>query len=291
MSVAAESRTPLASWLRLLRVGTLFSPAADVVAGACLIGLPWSFELVRAMVASVLVYAAGMVLNDHADRAEDAVQRPERPLPRGEIAPRAAVGAGVALLALALAIAPWRAYWAVLAMLVLAYDYVFKRRVEFAAPAMGLLRALNLVAGAAFAATAIPDAQVVLIPAGAYWLYVASVTVLGHYEDVPRVAPRAVVGVQTVPPLAAALALLVLPETFPAFAIGAVLAGFFLARRTRADTVWDRATIRTSMTWLLLGTMVYTSLLCLGSGRIAEALGVAAAILPARMISRRIALT
>ena len=83
-------------WLRLVRAGTLFSPAADVLACACLAGSPWSMDVARGAAASVLVYAAGMVLNDHADRREDAAHRPERPIPRGEIGPGAALAVGLA---------------------------------------------------------------------------------------------------------------------------------------------------------------------------------------------------
>jgi hypothetical protein len=54
---------------------------------------------------------------------------------------------------------------------------------------------------------------------------------------------------------------------------------------------WDQAAIRRSMTFLLLGTMLYTALLTLAAGRYLEAIAIAAAILPARWIARRIALT
>ncbi len=68
----------LLPFLRLLRAGTLFSPAADVLAGTCIAAAAqgaavWSLDVVRAVAASVLVYAAGMVLNVHG-----AVPRDER---------------------------------------------------------------------------------------------------------------------------------------------------------------------------------------------------------------------
>lgn len=287
-----RSRTAsLLPWLRLCRVGTLFSPAADVVAGACIAGIAWDADLVSAALASVLVYAAGMVLNDHADRREDAVQRPERPIPSGRIAPGAAAALGAVLLVAGVLIAPWPLWWAGLAALVLAYDYLLKARIVLAAPTMGVLRGLNLLGGAAFAAQAFPDARAVLLPALAYALYVVSVTVLGHYEDVRNVAPRAVIGVQSLPPLVGVLGLLPLPDGGVAAAIGAVLAALFLRRIRRVGTAWDRAAIRGSMTWLLLGTMAFTALVCVGAGRPAEALGIAAAIPIARAIARRIALT
>jgi 4-hydroxybenzoate polyprenyltransferase len=285
------------AWLQLLRVGTLFSPAADVVAGACLLGLPWSPDLVRASLASVLVYAGGMVLNDHADRREDAVQRPERPIPSGRIRPGQALASGLALLAAGVALAPWRPYWAMLAGLVLVYDYAAKRHPLAAAPVMGLLRGLNLLGGAAIAAWswpgagAWPGAEVVLLPALAYALYILAVTLLGAYEDQPKVSPRAVIGVQSVPPIVGLLGLLALPSRGLAQLLGLALALAFLGRIRRVGRAWDRAAIRSSMTWLLLGTMAYTALLCAGSGRPLEAIAIGCAILPARAISRRIALT
>jgi hypothetical protein len=45
------------------------------------------------------------------------------------------------------------------------------------------------------------------------------------------------------------------------------------------------------MTYLLLGTMLYTALLTLAADRWPEAVGIVAAIPAARWISRRIALT
>ena len=63
------------------------------------------------------------------------------------------------------------------------------------------------------------------------------------------------------------------------------------ARMRTHSTDWDQTAIRGSMTWLLLGTMLYTGLLCMSAGRYAESVAVLLAVLPARWISRRIALT
>jgi hypothetical protein len=93
-------------------------------------------------------------------------------------------------------------------------------------------------------------------------------------------------------PLLAALGALVSVQggLWPAPAIAAVPAGWALFRASRIRT-WDQAAIRGSMTILLLGTMVYTALLALAASRPFEAAAIAAAIVPARWISRRIALT
>jgi 4-hydroxybenzoate polyprenyltransferase len=91
------------AWGRLLRLSLAPSAAADVLAGAVVVsaGLPHELgRLALVTLGALCVYHGGMALNDWADRAEDARLRPERPLPRGEIAPASALLAALALLAL-----------------------------------------------------------------------------------------------------------------------------------------------------------------------------------------------
>jgi 4-hydroxybenzoate polyprenyltransferase len=279
----------LLPYLQLLRVGTLFSPAADVVAGLCLAGLPWSADAVRAVGASVCAYAAGMVLNDHADRRQDARQRPERPIPSGAVAAGAAALLGLLLLAAALALAPWLPYYALLVALVVAYDYGLKRSAAAGALTMGLLRGLNLAAGAVAVTQAGPP-RALLVAAAAYGVYVVAVTLVGALEDEPNVRRRTAVSIQLVPPWVAALALLGMPRPWPWAAVGLVLALAFSAR-LRVVRTWTRRDLRVSMTWLLVGTMLYTGLLCATAGRYLEAAAVWAAAAAARWIAKRIALT
>jgi hypothetical protein len=279
------------SWLRLVRAGTLFSPAADVLAGACLAGAPWTLEVGRAAAASVLVYAAGMILNDHADRHTDATLRPERPIPKGEISAPLALAAGLAAMVLGITVAPMPSYWGAIAALVLAYDYVAKRWLPVAALCMGTLRGMNLCAGTVAVAGLPGLDSPVTGPALAYATYILAVTLLGALEDEPRVRPRAVLGVQSVAPLVAVAGLLATPEPVLPSWIGLGLAATFFARQRRIGLAWDQAAIRGSMMWLLLGTMAYTGLLCLGAGQPWAALAIFAAARIARGVARRIALT
>ncbi len=55
--------------------------------------------------ASALLYWSGMVLNDWADRKRDAVERPERPIPSGDVSPAAALSAATILAAAGVAAA------------------------------------------------------------------------------------------------------------------------------------------------------------------------------------------
>lgn len=276
------------AYLRLVRVGLLLSPAADVTAGMALAGVPWSLAAVRAVLASVCVYAAGMVLNDHADRALDAVHRPERPIPSGAVRPGSALALGVVLLVAGVALSPMPVWHLGLATLVVAYDYFLKRWAPVAAATMGSLRGLNLLSGAVVLGAAPPD--VLVHAALAYFVYIAAVTLLGVLEDEPRVKPKAVVSLGLVAPASACLALYGTEHAAAAVAVGAGLLVVLWVRTLRRRT-FDRRAIRVVMTHLLLGTMLYTALLCLGMGRLPEAAAILAAALLGRRITRRIAVT
>lgn len=277
-------------YLRLLRAGTLFSPGADLVAGLCAAGLPWTPEAIRALFASILIYAAGMVLNDHADRGEDARQRPERPIPSGQVSPARALGLGILLMAAAISLAPWPIYYAGMGMLILAYNYGVKRFAALGALIMGSLRGLNLMAAPICLSQAAPPESVQIL-AAAYALYIIAVTFLGIFEDEKRPDPRAVVGVQTIPVLVVPLAMFSLPEPWPATGIAILASLLFSLRLRRREMVWNQAAIRGSMTWLLLGTMLFTSLICMATERWWECASIAVCALLARRISRSIALT
>ncbi|GGU23445.1 hypothetical protein GCM10010274_07320 [Streptomyces lavendofoliae] len=140
------------AWAELLRVSALFSVPGDALAGASAVGLRPSRRTALAIGSSLCLYEAGMALNDWADRDEDAVDRPHRPVPSGRVTPRAALAASAALTAtgLALAARAGRAPLAVataLAATVWAYDLRLKH--TRAAPAtMAAARALDLLLGA-----------------------------------------------------------------------------------------------------------------------------------------------
>ncbi|MGW0561293.1 UbiA family prenyltransferase [Streptomyces sp. NPDC003016] len=141
------------AWAELLRVSALFTVVGDAVAGAASVGVRPNRGTALAVGASVCLYEAGMALNDWADRAEDAVDRPHRPIPSGRVTPRAALAASCALTVAGLALAAGAGRPALgtavpLAATVWAYDLRLKHTP--AAPAvMATARALDLLLGAA----------------------------------------------------------------------------------------------------------------------------------------------
>ncbi|MGW1023882.1 SCO3242 family prenyltransferase [Streptomyces sp. NPDC002577] len=141
------------AWAELLRVPALFTVPGDALAGAAAAGARPDRRTLLAIGSSLCLYEAGMALNDWADRAEDAVERPHRPLPSGRISPGAALAAagGLTVAGLALAARAGRPALAVagtLATTVWAYDLWLKRTAAGPA-AMAAARGLDLALGAA----------------------------------------------------------------------------------------------------------------------------------------------
>lgn len=141
------------AWAELLRLPALFTVPGDALAGAAAAGARPGPRTLLAIGSSLCLYEAGMALNDWADRAEDAVERPHRPLPSGRVRPAAALTAacgltGAGLLLAAGAGRPALAVAAPLAATVWAYDLALKHTPAGPA-AMAAARGLDLLLGAA----------------------------------------------------------------------------------------------------------------------------------------------
>ncbi|MPY60030.1 SCO3242 family prenyltransferase [Streptomyces spongiae] len=146
--------TRIKAWAELLRLPALFTVPGDALAGAAAAGAtrPNSGTLL-AIGSSLCLYEAGMALNDWADQAEDAVERPQRPLPSGRVRPASALAAAGALTAagLALAARAGRPAFTValpLAATVWSYDLTLKRTPS-GPLSMAAARTLDLLLGAA----------------------------------------------------------------------------------------------------------------------------------------------
>ncbi|MGW1410471.1 SCO3242 family prenyltransferase [Streptomyces sp. NPDC002403] len=140
------------AWAELLRVSALFTVPGDALAGAAASGRRPDRGTALAVGASLCLYEAGMALNDWADREEDTIDRPHRPIPSGRIAPAAALAAAGALTAAGLGLAaragrPALAVATGLAATVWAYDLRLKHTPAGPA-AMAAARGLDLLLGA-----------------------------------------------------------------------------------------------------------------------------------------------
>ncbi len=150
----------LKGYLRLARPANLPTAAADVFAGIALAGVFTGPELSSSLIisvgmlvmASVCLYAGGVVLNDVFDYKIDQIERPERPIPSGLISRKSASFYGSLLLVIGVCCACYvrpicGVVGLVLAVLILLYDG-FSKKYDFLGPFnMGLCRSANLLLG------------------------------------------------------------------------------------------------------------------------------------------------
>jgi len=174
-------------YLQLVRLPNVFTAVADVLMGFLFThatfapGAAWILGLLIA--ASVLLYMAGMVLNDVFDVEVDTRERPKRPIPSGRVSLSTARWVGWQLL-VAGAIAGWLAGYrsgdlrpglvaTALAACVLLYDAGLKK--TLAGPlGMGACRTLNVLLGMSLSAQ--PWQAEHALVAGAIGVYIAGVT-------------------------------------------------------------------------------------------------------------------
>jgi UbiA prenyltransferase family len=101
----------LAVALRLGRVSNLPTVWTNTLAGIVLAGSNVADRRTLPLVVALsLFYVAGMYLNDAYDAEIDVRERPERPIPSGEVSADTVFAAGFAMMALGLALLFWTGY-------------------------------------------------------------------------------------------------------------------------------------------------------------------------------------
>ena len=189
MSVTATLPAP-GALLRLGRVSNLPTVWTNVIAATAIAGGdPLSRRTGLVLLAMTLFYVGGMFLNDAFDCEIDARERPNRPIPSGEVSARLVFGAGFAMLAAGVALMalhgllPGLAGLALAATIVL-YDFHHKAN-PFGPVVMGLCRALVYV-GAATAAVGFVS-PAILVAAGAMLAHVVGLTYAAKQECLNRI--------------------------------------------------------------------------------------------------------
>jgi 4-hydroxybenzoate polyprenyltransferase len=155
----SDKKGILQGCLLLMRPANLPTAAADIIAGAAIVGvfsnsLPSAIgmDLLLLVLASMALYAGGVVLNDVFDLKIDQVERPERPIPSRTVPLRTAsfLGSGLLLLGLSLSLLVGNhpaLVALVLAFAIVLYNALAKHHVFFGPLVMGSCRGLNLLLG------------------------------------------------------------------------------------------------------------------------------------------------
>jgi len=179
------------AYLQLLRAPNVFTAAADILLGFFFthdsLGA-WP-QLALLVAASCCLYLAGMVLNDVFDLAQDAAERPFRPIPSGRVSKAAAMRLGAGLLVAGVGFG-WLTTWLAgdarpglvasgLAGAVLSYDGLLKKT-AVGPLVMGLCRTLNVLLG--MSAPQDDWSAVHLAVALGIGIYITGVTVFARSE-------------------------------------------------------------------------------------------------------------
>jgi len=268
----------LGAWARLVRVPNLPSPLADIALGAFVVSGGWPADhlprLALLCMSSICLYAAGMVLNDTYDVAEDRVGRPERPLPRGQISLFHAHMVGQLLLVLGLVLAgfsgrhedgfdqqPGRVALA-LAVAVWLYN-IWAKRTAVGPVVMGLCRGLNVLLGATVAGVAVDERA--LVPAAACALYIGGLTWFAR--DDARLSRRnhlAMARLIVAGAFVWAASALLAEKAWLALGLLAVLAVYVGQAMARAVAQPDAGPVRAAVGSLLLGYIPFSTAWAVG---------------------------
>ena len=195
-SNVTKNKFSLLTWLQLMRLPTVFTALSNILCGFLLThlqprlkvaDLTGHSDLWLLLASTIGLYLGGMVLNDVFDAKLDAIERPERPIPSGQISRRAAAIFGALLMlggvvAAAVVGTPSLLVATLIVPCVLAYNGFLKTTI--AAPlGMATCRFLNLMLGA----SAVPDLPSLLqstplTVAAGLAIYIVGVTVFARNE-------------------------------------------------------------------------------------------------------------
>ncbi|MFM2093776.1 MAG: hypothetical protein RIS70_900 [Planctomycetota bacterium] len=197
----------LLAYLKLCRLPNVFTALADIGMGACYVrgASPPDGSMIALLLASGMMYTAGMVLNDVYDIEIDRRERPQRPLPSGLIHLDWARKLGFGLLVLGVLFA-WASPWlsgvnptgmqlwrsgvigVLLAGAILGYDIVLKHT-PIGPIAMGSCRFLNVLLGMSISIDASTNLAVFagfspaqFVVAGGIGVYIVGVTFFAKSE-------------------------------------------------------------------------------------------------------------
>jgi 4-hydroxybenzoate polyprenyltransferase len=179
-------------YIRLLRPANIVTSVADALAGIAIAGYfskdyfaLWGIApVIFACTCSAALYAGGIVFNDVFDAPLDAVERPERPIPSGQVsigkASLLAMGYLIVGIIAGFLVNGLTGYLAVMiAGFVLLYDRFTKHNLLLGPISMGLCRGLNLLVGISIVPLALYEwVQLGLIPL----IYIFAITLISQGE-------------------------------------------------------------------------------------------------------------
>jgi 4-hydroxybenzoate polyprenyltransferase len=280
------------AYVQLVRAPAALTVLGDTVAGAAAAGKPLRGRRLLLPLSSVAFYWSGMALNDWADRELDAVERPERPIPSGRIAPGRALAVAGGLTAAGLGLAAsggGRDAVRValpLAAAVWVYDTVLKSTVAGPA-AMAACRALDVLMGAGGARAALPAAAAV----GGHTLGVTALSRGEVHGASPATAAAALAGTAVTAAAAVGGRARSTGHRLGAVTAAALYSVTVGRAQLAAQQDPSAATVRRATMAGIHGMVPLQAALAVRRGSLLGALAVAAALPVARALSRKVSPT
>jgi 4-hydroxybenzoate polyprenyltransferase len=174
-------------WLELFRPPNLFTLPGDIIAGVFLAGFSpeKSILIIPVILISLLLYCAGLLLNDYFDREKDRSERPARPIPSGRVKPVWVLIAAVALILVALTAGFFvgdRVFKIalIITLLIISYNSFARKIPAIGFFVMGLCRGFNLILGAGIGISILNFR--VIGAAGVETIYILVLTAIAYNE-------------------------------------------------------------------------------------------------------------
>ncbi|MGB8658464.1 MAG: geranylgeranylglycerol-phosphate geranylgeranyltransferase [Candidatus Zixiibacteriota bacterium] len=175
------------SYFKLIRLPNSLIASISVLVGALVSGdieCCWE-KVLFASLSGLLISSGGNSINDFFDLEIDRINKPYRPLPRGEIAPRSALRLSIYLFVFGIVLSFWVRFLSILlallaCALLIAYSSALKKRFLWGNVVVSLVSSLAFVYGG----TATSDLRLSLIPAALALLFHLGREILKDVEDV-----------------------------------------------------------------------------------------------------------
>ncbi|NQW26422.1 MAG: UbiA-like protein EboC [Flammeovirgaceae bacterium] len=179
-------------YLVLIRPANVITAITDIIAGSAITGFlltiptyDQSLSFIYLIVSTIGLYGGGIVLNDVFDQKIDSIERPERPIPSGQISIQKATMFALALFSLGIVFAffahPVSGLIAILIAISAAiYDKYSKHHAVFGPLNMGICRGLNLILGMSILVS--NPSELLLLMALIPVLFVAAITLTSQGE-------------------------------------------------------------------------------------------------------------
>ncbi|TAA47506.1 hypothetical protein EXY25_09810 [Corallincola spongiicola] len=290
------NRTLTKAILQLIRLPNGFSAIGNIVAAFFIAtqGHGDIAELLTLIAISLCFFHGGMVLNDCFDLNEDRRERPERPLPSGQLSVKWAFvgGAGLLLtgLALSLSLGMQSFYIALaLAINVVAYDAI-RHQGFVAAGLMGSCRYLNWLLGLSIIEL---NALWALLPLPVF-AYIFGLTLLSQQETCATNPKRllTVAAVMTVVMLL--LVTLWFGQTPHGYLFLAMTLSGWIILMLRLKQLYNDFTpgaVKGMVIMLLMGIIPFDALLLLAAGLPLAALALLLLMVPGKLIAKQLYMT